>query len=309
MKHLKAKLLATVMSLILATIMLTSASFAWFTISTNPEISNIDTTISANQNLEIALASDLTGTAPEASTTADAGKNITWGNLVDLKAYFGSETWKLKPVQVALDTGVVSIPEFGLDGRISKLNTSTATWESLAASPSDTTDFDDGGFAVYKDTAGTVWAFRVDYFLRTNVAGDIKLQTDGIDRGDTDGTGGVGAGTSISSGSKATVAFQVTPYNGTDGAAGTAGNLVKFYDGTATSPSWKTDAVIENAVVNQVYKVSMYVYFDGATMTNATMPTADEAIALNVQFVNSAIDATKALDVKGVSHDKPTPAN
>ena len=311
MKHLKAKLMMSVMSLVLATIMMTTVSFAWFTISTNPEVANIDTTIAANQNLEIALASDLTGTAPAASAVGDAGQNTKWGNLVDLNAYFGSETWKLKPVQVALDTGVVSIPEFGLDGRISKVNTSTAVWEPLVAAPSDTTNFDDGGFAVYKDSAGTVWAIRVDYFLRTNVAGDIKLLETGTDRGDTDGTGGVGAGTTINSGSKATVAFQVTPYTGTEGsyAAGTAGALTKFYDGTATTPAWNfSDPIIASAAANTLYKVSMYIYYDGATLTNATMLTADENLKINVQFTNSAIDTTKALDVKGVNYDKVTPS-
>lgn len=291
MKHLKAKLMATVVSLILAALMLTSASFAWFTISTNPEISGITATVAANGNLEIALSSAADfATATADSGTSDAGKNITWGNLVDLGAYFGDADFELKPVEVDLTDGTVSIPAFGLDGRISALNESDGTWTPLMTTPSG--NFSDGGIVVYEDSAGTPWAFRVDFFMRTNVAGNISLLEDGTDRGAGDDTG---AGTTITDGSITSVAFKV----------GDEAPVV-FYDGTDATPAWDFDTpIIADATANEIYPVSMYVFYDGAGLTNATMVTEVTDLALNIQFTHS--ETLTPVSVQGVDYDKPAP--
>ena len=118
MKHLKEKLIATIAMLLVATVMLTSASFAWFTISTNPEISNIQANVTTNQNLEIALDNG-TGTAPAASASDDSGKNTTWGNLVDLNKFFADNSTRptLKPVLATISSASQSLayPKFCLD--------------------------------------------------------------------------------------------------------------------------------------------------------------------------------------------------
>ena len=94
MKHLRTKLLAAVAMLAIAAIMMTTASYAWFTISTNPEISDIKANVAANGNLEIQLAKGtlsagvVTYAAPAPSGTSDAGQNQKWGNLVDLEEAF-----------------------------------------------------------------------------------------------------------------------------------------------------------------------------------------------------------------------------
>lgn len=292
MKHLKTKLMMSVVSLMLATIMMTSASFAWFTISTNPEISGMTATVAANGNLEIALASDKgCATEPEASTTEDAGKNITWGNLTDLSAYFSGAEFELKPVELDLEEGTVNIPSFGLDGRISGVTESEGTWTALGGD----SDFGDGGIVVYEDEAGTPWAFRVDFFMRTNVDGAISLLAPEdinaeLGRGAQDSTA---AGTTITEGSIASVAFAV------------GDELpVVFYDGTADTPAWDFETPILEAEANTVYKVSMYVYYDGAGLTNATMQTEVADLELNVQFTHEE-DLTP-LDVQGENYDKPT---
>ncbi len=51
----KSKLMAALVMLLVSAIMMSTASFAWFTISTAPEISNMKSTVAANGNLEIAL--------------------------------------------------------------------------------------------------------------------------------------------------------------------------------------------------------------------------------------------------------------
>ncbi len=113
MKHLKQRLIAATAMLMVSAVMLTSVSYAWFTMSTNPEITGMTATVTANENLEIALdnwyyAGEANGKAEnenggqisvdEASiynnqpgvqgSTVD--NPYTWGNLVDLSMAFNT---------------------------------------------------------------------------------------------------------------------------------------------------------------------------------------------------------------------------
>ena len=250
MQAMKRKLMAAVSMLLVSGVMLTSASFAWFTISTAPEISNIKTSVAANGNLEIALAE--TADAPPASTTTDSGKNGTWGNLVDLNGYFSSAAIKLKPVQVA-DNGKVSIPTFGLDGRISSLPEVTGVAVETANLK-----------GIYTYTSdGTIWAVRVDFWVRSNVAGTVSL-SDIAARG----TGETGLGSTLDN-DKVTVAF--LPQGGMIKKATLAGDKL-------------TCADIVTLTANTPHKLRMYVYLDGTNITNADMANADAAVNLTVQF-------------------------
>lgn len=61
----RKKLMGAVAMLLVASIMVVSSTYAWFTLSTAPEITGISTSVGANGNLEIALlnsdtAGDLT---------------------------------------------------------------------------------------------------------------------------------------------------------------------------------------------------------------------------------------------------------
>ena len=54
MKSIRKKLLAAIAMLLVAVIMTVSSTYAWFTLSTAPEVKGITTTVGANGNLEIA---------------------------------------------------------------------------------------------------------------------------------------------------------------------------------------------------------------------------------------------------------------
>ncbi|MBQ4131589.1 MAG: hypothetical protein IJD71_04565 [Clostridia bacterium] len=94
MQSARKKLVAATAMLLVACIMTISSTYAWFTLSTAPEVKGITTNVGANGNLEIALGTYDTvyGTSEPASyegssidATADATvSNITWGNLINL---------------------------------------------------------------------------------------------------------------------------------------------------------------------------------------------------------------------------------
>lgn len=106
---LKEKLATAGLLFLMSAVMLTTASFAWITLSLNPEIKGIESTISGNGNLEIALAhtgEDGVLREPAASQVGDSNlqiveKNITWGNLVNLSdASYGMDRIVLKPAKL-----------------------------------------------------------------------------------------------------------------------------------------------------------------------------------------------------------------
>jgi len=85
-KSIQKKLVAAVAMVLVASIMVVSSSYAWFTLSTAPEVTGIQTSVGSNGNLEMALRTQkdvsLIGTTTAATTFPRA--NESWGNLVDL---------------------------------------------------------------------------------------------------------------------------------------------------------------------------------------------------------------------------------
>ncbi|MBR5187258.1 MAG: hypothetical protein IKW18_02195, partial [Clostridia bacterium] len=83
---IRSKLLAAIAMLLVASFMVVSSTYAWFTLSTAPEVTGITTQIGANGNLEIAL--NTTNTEPGnyigGATDNTVDRNTTWGNIVDL---------------------------------------------------------------------------------------------------------------------------------------------------------------------------------------------------------------------------------
>ena len=136
--HIKEKLGAAGMGLLIAAIVATSATFAWITLSRAPEVKNISTNLSANGSLEIAL-SDETGKLPEEydidesrpiNTDNVTVSNLQWGNLINLsdKSY-GIDSLPLRPAKLnngALLTNPLQAAVYGSDGRITLLNTNYA---------------------------------------------------------------------------------------------------------------------------------------------------------------------------------------
>jgi len=119
----RSKLVAAVAMLLVGVFMVISSSYAWFTLSTAPEVSGIHTSVGANGNLEMALVpADGLASIPE-STVNDANINETWGNLVDLSDNkYGLNDIQLMPARLSVTDGkyaALLVPTYSADGRIS----------------------------------------------------------------------------------------------------------------------------------------------------------------------------------------------
>lgn len=125
--HMKERVIAVALLLAMSVSMMSSATFAWITLSTSPEASCLATTIVANGNLEIALASP-TGVEkrPDETKVGDGGQditksNLTWGNLVNLShESYGLDYITLRPAQLNklnLMVSPVQAVSYGSDGR------------------------------------------------------------------------------------------------------------------------------------------------------------------------------------------------
>lgn len=150
-QSIKSKLIAAVCMLLVSTIMMVSSTYAWFTLSTAPEVTGITTSVGANGNLEMALLPDTGDTADITSSAGDSildwsEKNITWGNLVNLSdaSIYGLDDIMLYPAALnaatadesgrplTIATALLKTPAYGADGRVSELaaNTVTSTYDS-----------------------------------------------------------------------------------------------------------------------------------------------------------------------------------
>ena len=156
---LRNKLMAAISMLLVSSIMMVSSTYAWFTLSTAPEVKGISTSVGANGNLEMALLNtdsfkDLTkitsavgdSSAAEGKTLATA--NLTWGNLVNLKYeeagktgnYYGLDKIKLMPARLNVTDAaklitdkLLSTPKYGNDGRVTALSSDTFSSSQLDA--------------------------------------------------------------------------------------------------------------------------------------------------------------------------------
>lgn len=135
---LRERVVAVGLLLAMSIAMMTSASFAWLTISRRPEVTAVNTTVAANGNLEIALASS-DGAEPGESAVGDSSAaegqsvtaaNLTWGNLVNLgDPAYGLDNLTLRPAQLNT-TALLTSPLYGAvytaDGRVERLTSNFA---------------------------------------------------------------------------------------------------------------------------------------------------------------------------------------
>ena len=148
-RDIKTKLMAAICMLMVSVIMMVSTTYAWFTLSTAPEVTGINTAVGANGNLEMALmpADAIAQAANNFGITSEAGdstkaanlKNITWGNLVDVSenTFYGMNNITLYPAALnvvedgsangALAEAMLKTPAYGADGRVSELKADTVT--------------------------------------------------------------------------------------------------------------------------------------------------------------------------------------
>ena len=203
---IRNRLMAAVAMLMIACIMLVTTTYAWFTLSTAPEVTNIDTQVAGNGSLEIALMpadGDMTkivaGKGTSSSVQAVNLANRTWGNLVSLTSTeYGLANINLMPAKIATGdsltkTNILNTAEYGRDGRITTVSGVT----SLASYVVDSGTFTGSDYGVRAigeantgvnlDTFAT-FGYVIDLALRTNTTtedgGDINLllQSTGIQR-------------------------------------------------------------------------------------------------------------------------------
>lgn len=135
--HVREKLSAAGLGLLVAAVVAVSASFAWITLSRAPEVTGIATTLSGNGSLEIAL-SKADGSQPEeydidenAPVKTDVvSSNLQWGNLVNLSdESYGIDNLALRPAQLNT-ANLLNSPlwgaSYGKDGRITQLDSNYA---------------------------------------------------------------------------------------------------------------------------------------------------------------------------------------
>ena len=140
---LRKKLFAAISMLVMSAILMVSASYAWFVMSTAPEVKNIQTQVGANGALEIALMDtdswndfDLLdmGDIDESANESIIDSNLKWGNLVNLSsASYGLSKINLMPsrlfieengtdesgaTQYKINSTILKTPVYGEDGRV-----------------------------------------------------------------------------------------------------------------------------------------------------------------------------------------------
>lgn len=138
-KGIKAKLMAATSLLLVSAILLSLTTYAWFILSTAPEVTEMQTTAGANGSLEIALQSgdtvsdinDIKNSVGDSSAVSSLKEaNSTWGNVVDLSGnIYGLQGLSLLPARLNMNADGTTVnkssplimPLFGQDGRISEL--------------------------------------------------------------------------------------------------------------------------------------------------------------------------------------------
>lgn len=159
---IRNKMVAAVSMLLVASIMMVSSTYAWFTLSTAPEVKGITTNVGANGNLEMMLldGKSFNSTAEDLGVQSEIGDsyskkavedaNVTWGNLVDLSAnVYGLTNAILNPAKLNIVKGAAGntvnstmllAPSYGNDGRVIDVNTETYSgkWSSSAWVYADT---------------------------------------------------------------------------------------------------------------------------------------------------------------------------
>lgn len=139
------KLMGAIAMLLVASIMMSTTSYAWFVLSTAPEVTDLTTTAGANGALEIALQSNKADGNGRADILSGVGQSIAskdaqtantyWGNVVDLSKGYGLEHITLYPARLNLTNdsqvnmqNMLSIPTFGTDGRVTSLKNAEKTY-------------------------------------------------------------------------------------------------------------------------------------------------------------------------------------
>ena len=156
LQALKGKLIAAAAMLLVASILSATASYAWYVLSTAPEVTGMKTNVGANGALEIALlnkqswdnmdlldSGDFDESKPNGNSMTTA-QNYVWSNLIGLGSEdeYGLQKIQLNPARLYLEedgTGddgkttykvnsatLLKTPVYGEDGRVKSLDKTSA---------------------------------------------------------------------------------------------------------------------------------------------------------------------------------------
>lgn len=115
---MKKKLFVSAMSLIMAIVLMTSTSFAWFTVSTAPEVSSMEVELAATKNLEIAKGTTA-GAEPGEVTADDHGDETKFGATVT------TFTKATLDIPATYTSSAIKSVKYDTDGRTNGLNSAT----------------------------------------------------------------------------------------------------------------------------------------------------------------------------------------
>lgn len=170
---IRNKMVAAVSMLLVASIMMVSSTYAWFTLSTAPEVTGITTNVGANGNLEMMLLNKASFDSTEENLGVESGvndsmavvdvteANLKWGNLVDLASQsYGLQSIVMNPARLnikgdttngyKLDSTLLKAPTYTSDGRVLDVDKDTLT-----------SGYSTNGTWKWEENAGNAYGVRV----------------------------------------------------------------------------------------------------------------------------------------------------
>jgi len=240
MKSLKTKVMASLAMLLVAAVMLTSSSFAWYTISTKGELSQVKAEMTATDTMEIAVSQY----EPVETELGDAGNQQTWGTT----AVYEDATSSIVQVAQYSDDNTEGKAISGMTGLVCKLwtphydetNRPQATL-SEASTESDAVYYETYAQPqIWEDVNGDNCAYVYDFWTRSNKYAKVTLSDNGSEFIGGDGTTG-----------SLTVVFVDVP----------TGKVLSYWD-KGTQASFTYDAS-PNGDDYYVSHIAVYVYADG----------------------------------------------
>lgn len=189
---IRQRLSAALCMLLVSSIMLVSTTYAWFTLSTAPEVTGIDTSVAGNGSLEIALmpTDGLLGTISSGRSVTGSGgstaANVTWGNIVNLSdASYGLGKINLNPAVLNTTENEtegtklnvdhpLAIATYGYDGRAEKLSDTNIVARSYDNSAFSKSEYgvraigETAGIGTEAMTVETTYGYIVDLAVRIN---------------------------------------------------------------------------------------------------------------------------------------------
>ena len=329
---IRNKLIAAIAMLLVSMILMVSATYAWFTLSTAPEVKNITTTVAGNGSLEIALmpTDGLLGSIRSGNSSIVGGgtvpittANTTWGNLVTLSDLsYGLGNINLNPAVLDTTNGgtaltdpakPITVPVFGGDGRIAETSSDDIALRSYDTTASKFLGTDYGVRALTEVIEGNVsstYGYVVDLAFRLNTNaldgdtvknGKLLLQTAAAQRiySDSTNTETLGGGSYMDF---TTVSNELQPARVTELMNAIRITFVKDYGTTTGTPTILGTAKLDTAGMTG-NKAPIYLYrtdSDG----NETKLEGNAAVLIDSMEKNAAkqVSAIVWLDGAGITN-------